>query len=48
MTEKIPDKKRAALVLFSFFAGGAVPIQLVTLSFGYAQYVEGVVRGPKL
>ncbi len=48
MTEKIPDKKRAVLVLLSFFAGGAVPIQLVTLSFGYAQYVEGVVRGPKL
>ena len=48
MNETIPDKKRAVLVLLSFFAGGAVPIQLVTLSFGYAQYVEGVVRGPKL
>ena len=35
-------------MLLSFFVGGAVPIQLVTLSFGYAQYIDGVVRGPKL
>lgn len=48
MIEKVTDKKRVALILLAFFAGGAVPIQIVTLSFGYAQYVEGISRGPKL
>ncbi len=48
MLQKIKDKKRAALILLAFFAGGAVPIQIVTLSFGYAQYLEGIIRGPKL
>ncbi|WP_457652056.1 hypothetical protein [Rhodocaloribacter sp.] len=42
------DKKRAALILLAFIAGGAVPIQLVTLSFGYAQYVKGISLGPKV
>lgn len=41
------DKRRAGLVLLAFFLGGAVPIQLVTLSFGYAQYVRGVTMGPQ-
>ncbi len=27
---------------------GAVPIQLVTLSFGYAQYMRGVTMGPQV
>jgi hypothetical protein len=42
------DRKRAGLILFAFIAGGAVPIQLVTLSFGYAQYVKRVFKGPEL
>ena len=36
------------LALIAFAAGGAVPIQLVTLSFGYAQYYRGIAKGPKL
>tara|TARA_R110002094_G_scaffold196390_1_gene169127 strand:+ start:997 stop:1755 length:759 start_codon:yes stop_codon:yes gene_type:complete len=36
------DFKRAALILLAFVCGGAVPIQLLTVSFGYAQYVKGV------
>lgn len=48
MCEMIPDKKRAALILLAFFTGAAVPIQLVTLSFGYAQYVKEVPLGPKV
>lgn len=36
------------LAILAFIAGGAVPIQLITLSFGYAQYVRGVPRGPEL
>ncbi len=47
MTDQI-DRKRAGLVLLAFIAGGAVPIQLVTLSFGYAQYVKGMSIGPKV
>lgn len=42
------DRKRDALILAALFVGGAVPIQLVTASFGYAQYVKGVAKGPKL
>ena len=41
------DPKRAWLVLLALFAGAAVPIQLVTLSFGYAQYYLGIAKGPK-
>lgn len=40
--------RRAGLVLVAFIAGGAVPIQLVTLSFGYAQYLKGVRMGPQV
>lgn len=32
----------------AFVAGGVVPIQLITLSFGYAQYVRGIPKGPDL
>ncbi|MFQ5679931.1 MAG: hypothetical protein ACE5HP_10790 [Gemmatimonadota bacterium] len=46
--EFIADRKRALLVLAAFVAGGAVPIQLVTLSFGYAQYVRGIQMGPQV
>ncbi len=42
------DKKRSILILLAFVTGGAVPIQLVTLSFGYAQYVKEVSLGPKV
>lgn len=40
------DKRRLLLILAAFFTGGAVPIQLITLSFGYAQYVKGASLGP--
>lgn len=36
------------LGLVALFVGGFVPIQLVTLSFGYAQYGQGVKMGPEL
>lgn len=36
------DLRRTALVLLAFLCGGVVPIQLLTVSFGYAQYVQGV------
>ena len=42
------DRKRALLILMAFVAGGAVPIQLVTLSFGYAQYYRGIGMGPQV
>lgn len=42
------DKRRVALTGLAFVAGGAVPIQLVTLSFGYAEYVEGIRMGPQV
>ena len=49
MIEPIGDKRRRALlVLIAFVAGGVVPIQLVTLSFGYAQYVQNVAMGPRV
>lgn len=47
MLGQINDRKRDALILLALFAGGAVPIQLVTLSFGYAQYYKGIPGGPK-
>ncbi|GIX48432.1 MAG: hypothetical protein KatS3mg131_2643 [Candidatus Tectimicrobiota bacterium] len=40
--------QRAVLVLLALLAGGAIPIQLVTLSFGYAQYIKKVMLGPKV
>ena len=42
------DRRRQALILLAFIAGGAVPIQLVTLSFGYAQYVQEIAMGPRV
>jgi len=36
------------LILLALFTGGAVPIQLITLSFGYAQYVKGIPKGPAM
>lgn len=48
MAIQIDDRRRTLLSLFAFVAGGAVPIQLVTLSFGYAQYLRGIPRGPEL
>ncbi len=41
------DRKKALLILLALFTGGAVPIQIVTLSFGYAQYYKGIAMGPK-
>lgn len=35
------DLRRIALILLAFFFGGAVPINLLTVSFGYAQYIKG-------
>lgn len=48
MSEPGSDTRRSVLALLAFAAGGAVPIQLVTLSFGYAQYVRGVPIGPQV
>ena len=45
---EIKDRKRAGLILLALFAGGAVPIQIVTLSFGYAQYIRKISLGPKV
>lgn len=45
---EIADGRRAVLILIAFLFGGAVPIQLVTLSFGYAQYIEQVSLGPRV
>ena len=42
------DRRRVFLVLVAFAAGAGVPIQLVTLSFGYAQYVRGIALGPQV
>lgn len=48
MTNGVPDAKRTGFALLAFVAGGAVPIQIVTLSFGYAQYVKEVGMGPRV
>jgi hypothetical protein len=42
------DRRRVALILLAFAAGAGVPIQLVTLSFGYAQYFKGITMGPQV
>jgi len=42
------DRRRAYLILAALVLGGAVPIQLITLSFGYAQYVRGITMGPQV
>jgi hypothetical protein len=41
----VDDGRRTFLAALAFLAGGAVPIQLVTLSFGYAQYLHSVPKG---
>jgi len=48
VSSKIPDARRAVLILIAWIAGAAVPIQLVTLSFGYAQYYQAESLGPKV
>lgn len=48
MTTDSPDRRRTGLAALAFIAGAAVPIQLVTLSFGYAQYVKGIPKGPEV
>ncbi|MGR3179051.1 MAG: hypothetical protein ACUZ8E_13445 [Candidatus Anammoxibacter sp.] len=40
--------QRKILILLALFTGGAVPIQFVTLSFGYAQLIKQVSLGPKV
>jgi len=42
------DPRRTWLAVLALVAGGAVPIQLVTLSFGYAQYGRGIAMGPRV
>jgi len=48
MTIQIPDRRRAVLILLAWIAGAAVPIHLVLLSFGYAQYWKAESIGPKV
>lgn len=48
MSAPASDLRRTTLATLAFVAGGAVPIQLITLSFGWAQYVQGVPKGPEL
>ena len=47
-TSQPKDTKRILLILLALFFGGAVPIQLVTLSTGYAQLVMGKIKGPEM
>ncbi len=42
------NRTRRLLSVAAFVTGGAVPIQLLTLSFGYAQYVRGARAGPEM
>lgn len=42
------DRKRTFVILTALFAGGFVPIHVVVLSFGYAQYVRKIPPGPKV
>ena len=48
MTIATPDRRRTILAFAALVAGGAVPIQIITLSFGYAQYVKQVGMGPRV
>lgn len=48
MNEGISNPRRTVLAVLALIAGGAVPIQLITLSFGYAQYARGIPKGPDL
>jgi len=40
--------KKSIITLIVLFAGGFVPINLIVLSFGYAQYYKGQGIGPKI
>lgn len=40
--------KKSILTLLVLFAGGFVPINLIVLSFGYAEYFKGQTIGPKI
>lgn len=40
--------KKTILTLLVLFAGGFVPIHLIVLSFGYAEYYKGQTLGPKI
>jgi hypothetical protein len=40
--------QRMGLILLALLAGGAVPVQLITLSFGYAQNIKHMTLGPKV
>jgi hypothetical protein len=40
--------KKSFLTLLALFTGGFMPIHLIVLSFGYAQYYKGVKMGPKV
>lgn len=40
------NKHRHLPAVMAVFAGAAVPIMLVVLSFAYAQYAKGVPKGP--
>lgn len=44
----LKNNQRKFLILLALFTGGAVPIQFVTLSFGYAQLIKQVSLGPKV
>lgn len=40
--------KKSVLTLFALFMGGFVPISIVVLSFGYAEYYKAQAIGPKI
>ncbi len=48
MTTTGESRHETLLGFAALFVGGFVPVQLVTLSFGYAQYGRGVKMGPEL
>lgn len=37
----VQDRQRSLLETIAFLAGAIIPIQLVTLPFGYSQYLRG-------
>ena len=41
-------KKKSVLTLLALFTGGFVPISIVLLSFGYAEYYKAQAIGPKI
>lgn len=48
MRYKTQNQRRTLLAVIAFIAGGAIPIQLVTLSFGYSQYVLGATTAKQM